>query len=170
MKIQRSIVTATLFLGLFLTPSLAAGGPAGDAVDRFFDAYRSGSMENMLANYSDDAVFEDVNQRHRFEGTQQIAQLLGTLVAVHHEMDLKEKRRIVDGNTVVVEYDYVGTLNGAALGQSVGKTGCPDLDYVLPTTSWYEIKDGKIARQRDFIDLATYQELQQQLLSAGSGE
>ena len=95
--------------------------------------------------------------------------VLGSLVAMHHEMGVKEKRRVVNGNTVVVEYEYVGTINGTALGQSVGKEGCPDLDYALPTTSWYTIENGKIAHQRDFIDWASYLELRETLLAAGSG-
>ena len=157
-----------LLVALLLLPSLViAGASPGDAVDRLFDAYRQADVEGMLVSYTADAVFEDVNQRHHFAGSEQIAQLLGGLVAVHHDMGLVEKRRIVSGDTVVVEYDYTGKLNGAALGQSVGKEGCPDLDYVLPTTSWYQVKDGKIAKQRDFIDWATYLELRQTLLAAG---
>jgi len=158
---------AEIFMVLaLLGPITGAGDSAGEAVDRFFGAYRDGSLERMLASYSADVVFEDVNQRHRFEGTEQMVQLLGGLVAMHHEMDVNEKRRVVSGSTVVVEYDYVGKLNGAVLGQAVGKDDCPDLEYVLPTTSWYEVKDGKIVHQRDFIDLATYQELREQMLAA----
>ena len=160
-----AILAAMVLLG----PVSVAGDP-GKVVDRFFGAYGDRSLEGMLASYSADAVFEDVNQRHHFEGTEQITQLLAGLVALHHEMDVKEKRRVVHGNTVVVEYDYVGTLNGAALGQAVGKEGCPDLEYELPTTSWYEVKNGKIVHQRDFIDLATYMELREQLLAAASGD
>ena len=158
-------------IAITLSPStiLASGNP-GAVIDRLFAAYRAGSVEQMLASYTPDAVFEDVNQRHHFEGTEQLAQLLGGIAAVHHQMGLKEKRRVISGDTVVVEYEYVGTLNGGALGQSVGKQGCPDLEYVLPTTSWYEVKNGKITRQRDFIDWATFLELRQTLLAAGTGE
>ena len=165
------LAAVAAIVAITLAPSVTfASGTPGDAIDRLFAAYRSGSVEQMLASYTPDALFEDVNQRHHFQGTEQLAQLLGGLVAVHHQMGLKEKRRVVSGDTVVVEYEYVGTLNGAALGQSVGKQGCPDLDYVLPTTSWYEVKNGKITRQRDFIDWATFLELRQTLLAAGTGE
>ena len=71
------------------------------------------------------------------------------------------------GNVVVVEYDYAGFLNGAVLGQAVGKEGCPDLEYTLPATSWYEVEDGHIVRQRDFIDMATLLELRETLLAGG---
>ena len=163
---KRSLIAFTLVLAGSVS---VAGDAPGVVVDRFFDAYRGASLEGMLASYSADAVFEDVNQRHHYEGKEQLTHLLGGLVALHRSMDVQEKRRVVDGNVVVVEYDYVGTVNGEALGQSVGKEGCPDLDYVLPTTSWYEVEDGKIVHQRDFIDWATYLELRQKMLAAASG-
>ena len=83
-------------------------------------------------------------------------------------MGLEEGRRVVAGDTVVVEYAYKGTLNGAALGASVGKEGCPDLEYTLPTTSWFRVENGRIAHQRDFIDWATFLDLRRQLLAAGT--
>jgi len=169
MNNSRSGLLVVLTMALLFSGSPSEAGDApGDVVDGYFSAYRDGSLERMLASFSSDAVFEDVAQRHRFQGTEQISQLFGSLLAMHHSMGLKEKRRVIHGNTVVVEFDYVGKLNGAVLGQSVGKDACPDLEYVLPATSWYEIENGKIARQRDFIDLATYQELRQQLLAAGN--
>jgi ketosteroid isomerase-like protein len=160
------MIAATLLAPVAAT----AGSSPGEVVDRFFAAYGERSLEGMLATYAADVVFEDVNQRHRFEGTDQVTRLLGSLVAMHYEMGTVEKRRVVQGPTVVVEYDYVGKLNGTVLGQAVGKEGCPDLEYVLPVTSWYEVKDGKITHQRDFIDWATHQELRQRLLAAGAGE
>ncbi len=169
MKQEKNVwVGAVLVAWVLSGPASVAGDSPGAAVDRFFGAYRDASLERMLASYAPNAVFEDVNQRHHFEGTEQLEQLLSQLVAMHHRMDVKEKRRVVDGNTVVVEYDYVGTLNGAVLGQIVGKEGCPDLEYALPTTSWYEVEDGKIVHQRDFVDWATLLELREQMLAAGS--
>jgi len=169
MKQQKNVWVGAILVAWVLSgPAIVAGDLPGAAVDQFFGAYRAASLEDMLASYAPNAIFEDVNQRHYFEGTEQLAQLLGHLVAMHHKMDVKEKRRVVDGNTVVVEYDYVGTLNGAVLGQIVGKDGCPDLEYALPTTSWYEIEDGKIVHQRDFVDWATFLELREQMVAAGS--
>ena len=161
--------TVVLTLAVLLGPASVAGDSPGAAVDRLFGAYGDASLERMLASYSPDAVFEDVNQRHHFEGAEQLGQLLGQLVAMHLRMDVKEKRRVIHRNTVVVEYDYVGTLDGAALAQSVGKKDCPDLEYALPTTSWYEVEGGKIVHQRDFVDWATFLELREQMLAAGSG-
>ncbi len=146
----------------------AAPSSPGRAVDRLFEAYRGGSVDRMLAIYTEDVVFEDVAQRHQFQGTEQMRALLGQIMAMHHQVDLREKRRVVQGNVVVVEYEYAGQLNGAVAGQAVGKTGCPDLDYTLPVTSWYEVRGGRIAHQRDFIDLATLMALREKMLAGGA--
>jgi len=167
-SVKHASIVVILLLGVLSGPASIAGDSPGAAVDRFFGAYRDASLEDMLASYAPDAVFEDVNQRHHFEGTEQLGQLLGQLVAMHLTMDVKEKRRVIHGNTVVVEYDYVGTLNGHVLGQVAGKEDCPDLEYTLPTTSWYEIEGGKIAHQRDFVDWATFLELRAQMAAAGT--
>ncbi|MDH3626739.1 MAG: nuclear transport factor 2 family protein [Acidobacteriota bacterium] len=159
--------TLILIVLATLTGSLHAAPSPEQVVDRYFDAYRDADVVTMTALYDEDAVFEDVNQRHHLEGREQIGQLLGTLVAMHLQMDLKESRRVVQGNTVVVEYAYTGQLNGKALGHSVGKESCPDLEYSLPTTSWYQVENGRIVSHKDFIDLATYKELQAQMLAAG---
>ncbi len=144
----------------------AAGDDPGQVIDRFYDAYRNGSIEGMLALYAPDAVFEDVNQRHRFTGAEQLRAMLTGIVGLHETIDLREVRRIMEGDMVVVEYEYAGRLSGAALSQATGREGCPDIDYTLPTTSWYRVKGGRIVHQKDFIDLATYMELQQKAAAA----
>jgi len=159
-----------ILLGLLLVVAVTPAGAAesaGAVVDRFQAAYRDGSAERMLGLYAAEATFEDVNQRHLFTGTEQLQAFLIGLVSVHLEMDLTEVRRVVVGDTVVVESVYTGQLNGAILGRSVGKEGCPDLTYELPVTSWFQVKGGKIVQQKDFLDWATFLELRQQMLAAG---
>ena len=165
-KSWMAIVVLTTVVAL--APATLADPRPGEAVDRLFEAYRSESVEGMLSAYAEDATFEDINQRHHFTGTEQLSALLSGIVGMHIRMDLTEKRRAVDGDVVVVEYEYRGQLNGAALGASVGKEGCPDLDYVLPATSWYRVSNGRIAHQKDFIDWATFLDLRQQLLASGT--
>lgn len=140
-------------------------GDASDAVNQLLHAYRRSSIEGMLAVYADDAVFEDVNQRHHVVGHDALAAMMQKIFALHRSIGLEEKRRVARGNDVVVEYDYVGTLSGEALSHLSGKSGCPDLDYKIATISWYTVRNGKVVEQRDFIDYATYKELQAALMS-----
>ena len=168
MRRTRWMVVAVLMTAVALTPLARAGQRPGQTVDRLQEAYRNGSVERMLSVYAEDATFEDINQRHHFTGTEQLEAMLTGIVSMHLRMGLEEKRRVVDGDVVVVEYEYRGQLDGAALGASVGKEGCPDLEYVLPATSWYEVRNGKIVHQSDLIDWATFLDLRQQLLAAGT--
>ena len=162
------VVMALVMTAGVLSPAALAGEEPGEVVDRLFDAYRKGSVDGMLEVYSAGATFEDINQRHRFTGSEQLQAMLNGIVGFHLRMNLEEKRRLVDGKTVVVEYEYRGQLNGAALGASVGKEGCPNLEYVLPVTSWFEVTKGKIVHQKDFIDWATFLDLRRQMLAAGT--
>ena len=163
--------TSALFIAVCsIAPAPAAGNDAGAVVDHFFDAYRSADAAAMLAMYSPDAVFEDVAQRHRFEGAEQLQAFLGSLVGVHTAMYIREQRRLVDGHRVVVDYLYTGTLSGAAMSLAMGKEGCRDTAYEIPVTSWYEVEGDKIVRHTDFIDLATLLEVRQRVAgTAGPG-
>ena len=150
-----------------LAPVAGAAQGTSAVVDRLQAAYRDGSVQRMLAVYAEDATFEDVNQRHLFTGTEQLQAMLSALVSAHLHMDLEETRRVVSGDTAVVEYSYEGQLNGAVLGAAVGKEGCPDLTYEIPVTSWFRVKHGKIVHQKDFLDWATFLDLRQQMLAGG---
>ncbi len=172
---MRRIARVALALAPLMLASIPVGaeGPrVGQVLDRFFDAYRRGAVEEMVQTYAADAVFEDVNQRHRFVGSEELRGFLAGIVGLHTELDLREKRRVTVGDTVVVEYEYTGVLSGAALSQATGKEGCRDVEYVLPVTSWYEVENGHIRRQKDFIDLTTLQEIRQQAAgqSADAGQ
>lgn len=163
MKRLSNLTQLLTVLVLAAFPDVGAHAQAADTVDRFFEAYRTGHVEPMLRVYAEDAVFEDVAQRHRYAGREELAAFLGQLTAVHLEMDVREKNRLTRDDTVVVEFEYVGVLSGEALSQLTGREGCSDQEYAIPATSWFRIEDGRIASQRDFIDLASLQELQARL-------
>ena len=166
MSSSRRILILITLTTLAMAPTLAAAADSAEVVERFYDAYRRGDAEAMLSAYSEDAVFEDVNQRHRFAGSEQLAPFLGQIAGLHKTMDIVVDRLLTLGETVVVEYRYTGILSGAALGQALGKEGCPDIEYSLPTTSWYRVSDGKITHQKDFIDLATLLEMRAEATAA----
>ena len=164
MKSGFRIALMVIALGTVGSMAGAESSPAGRVVDRFYQAYRQGSVDGMMQMYAADAVFEDVNQRHKLEGSEQLEGFLSRIVSLHSRMGLREKRRVGLGSIVVVEYEYTGIISGEALRQVSGKDTCQDVEYVLPVTSWYEIKEDRIIHQKDFIDLTTYREIQQQAL------
>ncbi len=152
--------TATLsLLALLATPTFAGEADPAAAVDRYFEAYQAMDLERMIGSFTPDATFVDVAQRHRFEGEEGLRQLLGGLLALHTEMDVEVQRRVVAGNLVAVDYLSRGSLSGEALRAATGKETCRDTTYEIPVTSWFEIDNGRIRHQTDFIDLATLNEV-----------
>lgn len=153
---------------LAAVPAVAGSTDPGAVVDRYFDAYRAMDLERMLGSFADDAEFVDVAQRHKYQGADGLRQLLGGLLAIHTEMDVEIQRRVSAGNLVAVDYLYRGTLSGEALRAATGKETCRDTTYSIPVTSWFEIEDGRIRRQTDFIDLATLGEVRAEASGATS--
>ena len=147
-------LTCLLVLGVNLTASVV-GAPTGQAVarpdgpvDRYLAGYEAMDVEAMLSAYAPDAVFEDVAQRHRVEGTKELRQLLDQLVALHTAMGIDERRRLTDGETVVVEYVFTGTLSAEALRAATGKESCVSVSYELPATSWFRRPSPRASSQR----------------------
>jgi ketosteroid isomerase-like protein len=137
--------TVAMFLALLLAPTSAVAGQAAApepeaVVTRFYQAYRAADVDAMLAVYAPAAVFVDVAQRHHIVGEGALREFLTRLAGVHLAMDVEIERRVVTGNTVVVDLAYVGTLSGAALHQATGLEGCTDtMVFALGgrTLSWY---------------------------------
>lgn len=142
----------------FFFVSLVAASSSTSDVDRFlpdyYEAYRTGTAEELAVFYTDDVVFDDINQRHHVEGRALFTEALAGLKNIHVEMSVEEKRRMVSGDTVVVEILYKGTLDCAKLGR-------PDhenLSYALPAVLIFEVSNGKIRKQTDYIDYRTFTE------------
>lgn len=134
-----------------LASTAAAAGPA-NVVDDFLSAYRAGDVERMAAIYAEDVRFTDVSQRHEVSGRSAMRESLGNLSAIHKRMDVEVKRRAVSGGLVTVEVVYSGTLDSAALGQP------EDLEYSLPAVLLFEVEDGHIRSQTDYLDFRTFSE------------
>ena len=138
--------------------SLVAPSSSTSDVDQllsaYYETYRTGTAEELANFYTDDVVFDDINQRHHVEGRALFTEALAGLKNIHVEMSVVEKRRVVSGDTAVVEVLYKGTLDCAKLGR-------PDhenLPYELPAVLLFEVSDGKIRKQTDYIDYRTFTE------------
>ncbi len=142
---------------VFLASLVAASSSTGDVdlfLPAYYETYRTGTAEELAAFYTDDVVFDDINQRHHIEGRALFTEALAGLKNIHVEMSVEEKRRIVSGDTVVIEILYKGTLDCAKLGR-------PDhqnLSYDLPAVLIFEVSNGKIRKQTDYIDYRTFTE------------
>lgn len=155
-RITEKIVRGALLAGA-LTMLLATGAAANGAatvVEDFLGAYRAADVEKMTAIYAEDVRFVDVSQRHELTGREAMRESLGKLAAIHKEMDVEIKRRAVTGGLVTVEVVYSGTLDCAALGRPDHE----DLEYSLPAVLLFEVADGQIQSQTDYLDFRTFTE------------
>lgn len=154
----------SLILVIMATAALTVAAPAdndpGAVVDRYFEAYRSMDPGRLAALYAPDAVLIDVLQKHRTAGREAIRQNVAQLAALHTKLGAREEQRVVSGNNVAVKFVYTGTVSGEALRQLTGKTTCRDTDYEIAATAWFEISDGQVVRQTDFIDVTALKEAQ----------
>ncbi|MEM9597212.1 MAG: nuclear transport factor 2 family protein [Acidobacteriota bacterium] len=149
-----------LLSGLLLSNLLFAGQAiasesAGAVIDAYYEAYRSGEPAKVAEVYADDIVFVDVSQRHEVKGKEAMHASMVTLAAMHEAMGVEEKRRAVRGDLVIVEVIYTGTLDAAALGRSGGD----GLTYSLPAVLLFEVENGRIHHQTDYLDFRTLSEL-----------
>lgn len=160
-----TFLVAGLTLCLLTTASASLAGKRAETdrvIDAFMANYATGDAGKMLQSYAEDAVFVDVNQRHRFEGSQALQELLGQLQFMHLDMEIREKRRVVTDNHAALEIVYAGTLNCEALGM---KDHDP-VSYELPAVILLDIENGRIKRQTDYIDFKTYTELAEKIRGA----
>ena len=140
-------------LTLLLATSAFANGPEA-VVEDFFGAYRAADVDKMTAIYAEDVRFFDVSQRHEVNGREAMRENLARLAAIHKQMDVEIKRRAVTGGLVTVEIVYSGTLDCAALGRPDRE----DLAYSLPAVLLFDVADGKIQSQTDYLDFRTFTE------------
>lgn len=155
-RITVAVLTSVIALSALFP--VQAESPAA-VVESFLKAYADRDLDKMIQIYSPEAVFVDVAQRHEVKGQEELRAYLGQVLGVHSEAGVEIHRRVSSGNLVAVDFAYTGTLSGAALRQLTGKDTCQDVTYKLPVTSWFEIADGRIVRQTDFVDMATLQEV-----------
>jgi len=158
---------------------VGSAGPANE-VDRllsaYYEAYRTGTAEELAGFYTDDVVFDDVSQRHHVEGKAPFTEALAGLKNIHVEMNIEEKRRMVSGESVVVEIFYKGTLDCAKLGR-------PDhenLSYALPAVLLLEVSNGRDSKadrlhrlphvHRDFREAAAHASAPPRKIDAGDGD
>lgn len=148
----------------FVVGIVVARETPDDVVDRYLAVYSSADMEALLDLYTADATFIDVSQRHEVRGRQELQQQFQQLAGMHKGMKVEEKRRATSDGLVTVEVVYSGTLDCATLGFPDHE----DLHYELPAVLLFEIEDGRIRHQTDYLDFRTLFELQQTMqASAG---
>ena len=122
------------------------------SVERYFDAFNAGNVDGMLSCLTDD-VAHHVNEGGMRIGKEQFAAFCAHMNRCYAET-LTDMVVLVsdDGTRAAAEYIVNGTYieTDAGLPEATGQT------YRLPAGSFFDLRDGKIARVTTYYNLADW--------------
>lgn len=123
-----------------------------DVIDRYFTAFNQGDVEGMLACLTDD-VAHHVNEGGLRRGKPAFAEFCRHMNACYSE----EVTDVVvltgnDGTRAAAEY----TVNGTYLSTDTGLPEAHGQRYCLPAGSFFDLREGKIARVTTYYNLAQW--------------
>ena len=123
-----------------------------DIVKTYFEAFNAGDVAGML-DCLDDEVAHHVN-----EGKIRVGKALFAEFCAHMSRCYKEELTDMvvfegaEGTRAAAEY----VVNGTYLATDAGLPEARGQDYRLPAGSFFDIKDGKIARVTTYYNLADW--------------
>ena len=118
----------------------------------YYDAFNSGNREAMLSLLTDD-VAHDINQGGRETGKEAFRRFLAHMDRCYREQ-LTDIVIMVsaDGSRAAAEF----TVHGTYLATDAGLPPATGQTYVLPAGTFFDIRDGKIARVTTHYNLADW--------------
>jgi limonene-1,2-epoxide hydrolase len=121
-----------------------------DLIRRFCDEFAKGSsVDEIVAYFTDDAVYHNIPVEPAV-GPEAIKAVFSMFTTGVDRMEFKIRNIVGDGDVVLTERVDVFEL--------------PNVTIELPVMGTFEVRDGKIAKWRDYFDLNQYMS---QLTAAG---
>jgi limonene-1,2-epoxide hydrolase len=113
-----------------------------DLVRRFCDEFAKGSsVDDIVAYFTDDAVYHNIPVEPAV-GPEAIKAVFAMFTTGVERMEFKILNIIGEGNVVLTERVDVFVM--------------PNVTIELPVMGAFEVRDGKIAKWRDYFDLNQY--------------
>lgn len=121
-------------------------------IRRYYDAFNAGDNDTMLACLTDD-VIHDVNQGERRQGKEKFA-AFNARMDHHYKEQLEDIVVMVarDGRRAAAEFNVVGTY----LNTDQGLPEAKGQSYRLPAGTFFEVREGKIARVTTYYNLTDW--------------
>ena len=118
----------------------------------YYDAFNSGHREAMLSLLTDD-VAHDINQGGRETGKEAFRRFLAHMDRCYREQ-LTDIVIMVsaDGARAAAEF----TVHGTYLATDAGLPPAAGQTYILPAGTFFDLRDGKIARVTTHYNLADW--------------
>ena len=120
-------------------------------LDRHYAAWSSQDADAVAACFTDDCVFEDLALQAKFEGKGGVRGFAEMTFAAIPDFTWTVHTFLADGPHCATEWTFTGKQTGELPG--IPPTNKP---FKIPGLSFVEIRDGKIHRNRDYWNLATY--------------
>lgn len=125
-------------------------GAARQSVEEAVRRYNAGKVHEMLPTYAQDAV--EILPTGTFTGLRAIAERLQNHIQAFPGTQMRPRSWVEDGDTVVLEYDWVATHAGALSlpdGTEMTPTG---REVTVPVVSVFRVVDGKCVEHRMVFD------------------
>ncbi|MBM2293157.1 nuclear transport factor 2 family protein [Sulfitobacter pseudonitzschiae] len=121
-------------------------------VNRYFDAFNAGDTDAMLDCLTDD-VAHHVNEGQIRTGKPLFAEFCAHMTRCYAE-NLTDMQVFVNADQTRAAAEYV--VNGTYLQTDAGLPEARNQTYKLPAGSFFDLKDGKIARVTTYYNLADW--------------
>lgn len=122
-------------------------------LDRFAAAMDAQDIQALQSLYSPQVDFADINLRTHFTNSQALLEHFGQFWKAHEAFSFKVLDSVLQDGQAALKVEWAGTIVGALFPDEKPR------DYTIGGVMLLEIEDGKVTRQRDYIDLRTYIEL-----------
>ena len=118
-------------------------------IRRYYDAFNKGDGEGMLACLTDDVV-HDVNQGERRSGKDDF-RAFNARMTRHYKERLEDIAVMVSRDASRAAAEFV--VHGSYLATDEGLPEAKGQTYVLPAGTFFEVRDGRIARVTTYYNL-----------------
>ena len=123
--------------------------PRQAVLDEIADLSR-GDLEAVLGYYTDDVYFEDVTVPEPCRNKEEMRAFMAVFYRGFPDLHIEVRGCIASGQTVVAEYDLIGTHDGPFLGHPPSGRG-----FRIPAVSVYEHDGSLFTRETVYYDSAT---------------
>jgi steroid delta-isomerase-like uncharacterized protein len=118
------------------------------------DAWNAHDPAAVAEHMTDDVVYVDLGVNERMDGRSAVREFMGAMETVFSsDYRLDFSRALVDGDSFAAEWTMSGTNDGADPQRGLPATGHR---FEIPGVSIGRLRDGKIAENKDYYNLAGY--------------
>ena len=117
-----------------------------DVVRHFCQSWSTRDVDTIVSGMTDDVVWHNM-PLDPVEGVNAVAAAIGEFLSTVTSVDFRVDHIAADGETVLTERVDVMEMQGKTVE--------------LPVMGTFEVRDGKIARWRDYFDMRTFRKLSQ---------